>query len=238
MSDKTIKAIETRYKGYRFRSRLEARWAVFFETLGLDWKYEPEGFLIDQEDGVGDPVPYLPDFWIPFKERQSYEAGTPPISGAWIEIKPVLLTGHEESLCANLSRQSRHVCLAFAGQPWLGEFAFYKWHFNSHPLRNGLSQLPDQCWYCQGAGHEIELNLRWRKEVGRYFNALCVAPCSWCRNAKNGGPIDQSQWNYLIHNTGGILYHLMDKPDDGFALATEAFRAARSARFEHGETPS
>lgn len=25
-----IKAIETEYKGYRFRSRLEARWAVFF----------------------------------------------------------------------------------------------------------------------------------------------------------------------------------------------------------------
>ena len=29
MSD--IKAIETYYKGYRFRSRLEARWAVFFD---------------------------------------------------------------------------------------------------------------------------------------------------------------------------------------------------------------
>lgn len=25
--------IETEYKGYRFRSRLEARWAVFFDTL-------------------------------------------------------------------------------------------------------------------------------------------------------------------------------------------------------------
>lgn len=30
-----MKAIETRYKGYRFRSRLEARWAVFFDALGL-----------------------------------------------------------------------------------------------------------------------------------------------------------------------------------------------------------
>jgi hypothetical protein len=28
-----IKAIETSYKGYRFRSRLEARWAVFFDAL-------------------------------------------------------------------------------------------------------------------------------------------------------------------------------------------------------------
>ena len=39
-----IKAIETFYKGYHFRSRLEARWAVFFETLGIPWKYEVEGF--------------------------------------------------------------------------------------------------------------------------------------------------------------------------------------------------
>lgn len=27
----TIKAIDTIYKGYKFRSRLEARWAVFFD---------------------------------------------------------------------------------------------------------------------------------------------------------------------------------------------------------------
>lgn len=28
-----VKAIDTVYKGYRFRSRLEARWAVFFDAL-------------------------------------------------------------------------------------------------------------------------------------------------------------------------------------------------------------
>lgn len=53
-----IKAIETAYKGYRFRSRLEARWAVFFDALGLKWEYEPEGF----ETSAGW---YLPDFWLP-----------------------------------------------------------------------------------------------------------------------------------------------------------------------------
>ena len=52
-----IKAIETRYKGYRFRSRLEARWAVFFDALGLEWQYEAQGF---EADGKG----YLPDFEI------------------------------------------------------------------------------------------------------------------------------------------------------------------------------
>ena len=39
-----IKAIETQYKGYRFRSRLEARWAVFFDALQVRWDYELEGF--------------------------------------------------------------------------------------------------------------------------------------------------------------------------------------------------
>jgi nucleoside 2-deoxyribosyltransferase len=56
MSD--IKPIETKYKGYRFRSRLEARWAVFFDAAGIDWEYEREGFDLDGEY-------YLPDFYLP-----------------------------------------------------------------------------------------------------------------------------------------------------------------------------
>jgi hypothetical protein len=47
--------LETFYKGYRFRSRLEARWAVFFDALGIGWEYEPEAFDL----GEGG---YLPDF--------------------------------------------------------------------------------------------------------------------------------------------------------------------------------
>lgn len=65
----TIKAIETRYKGYRFRSRLEARWAVFFDALGLDWEYEKEGF------DLGRHGRYLPDFYITTLK-------------VWVEIKP------------------------------------------------------------------------------------------------------------------------------------------------------
>ena len=51
-----FKPIETEYKGYRFRSRLEARWAVFFDACGVKWDYEVEGF------DLGDGVKYLPDF--------------------------------------------------------------------------------------------------------------------------------------------------------------------------------
>ena len=53
-----IKAIETEYNGYRFRSRLEARWAVFFDELGIKYQYEPEGFDLDG-------TLYLPDFYLP-----------------------------------------------------------------------------------------------------------------------------------------------------------------------------
>ncbi len=65
-----IKAIETYYKGHKFRSRLEARWAVFFETAGIRWIYEQEGFVVNNK-------PYLPDFFLPdlgyFEVKGRYE---------------------------------------------------------------------------------------------------------------------------------------------------------------------
>lgn len=68
-----MKAIETRYAGHRFRSRLEARWAVFFDHLGIRWQYEPQGFNIQGR-------PYLPDFLLPDTQT-------------WVEVK-----GNEEHL--------------------------------------------------------------------------------------------------------------------------------------------
>lgn len=46
-------AIETIYRKYNFRSRLEAKWATFFDLCGWNWSYEPPEF-----DG------YIPDFVI------------------------------------------------------------------------------------------------------------------------------------------------------------------------------
>lgn len=54
-----IKPIETEYNGLRFRSRLEARWAVFFDAAGIKYQYEPEGYE------MGDGTKYLPDFFLP-----------------------------------------------------------------------------------------------------------------------------------------------------------------------------
>src|SRR6516162_11146477 len=71
-----LKAIATYYKGYLFRSRLEARWAVFYDALGIPYEYEKEGF------DLGDGLFYLPDFWLPEQRL-------------WVEIKPEPPTGEE-----------------------------------------------------------------------------------------------------------------------------------------------
>lgn len=63
-----ISPVTTIAYGRRFRSRLEARWAVFFTTLGIPWEYEPEAFRTTK--GV-----YLPDFIV---------------CGRYAEVKPVL----------------------------------------------------------------------------------------------------------------------------------------------------
>lgn len=74
-----IKPIETYYNGYRFRSRLEARWAVFFRAVDLEYQYEPEGFEMDG-------IRYLPDFYIPSIDR-------------WFEIKGKALSVPEIKKC-------------------------------------------------------------------------------------------------------------------------------------------
>jgi hypothetical protein len=64
----TPRAIETVYADTRFRSRLEAKWATFFDLIGWPWLYEP----IDL-DG------YIPDFILQFHR---------PLL---VEVKPAVL---------------------------------------------------------------------------------------------------------------------------------------------------
>lgn len=50
-----IEAVQTFYRGTYYRSRLEARWAVFFDVLGISHEYEPEKFQLSSGR-------YIPDF--------------------------------------------------------------------------------------------------------------------------------------------------------------------------------
>lgn len=93
-----MKAIETRYRGRRFRSRLEARWAVFFDAMGIRWEYEPEGFDLGPPHGR-----YLPDFFL---------AGLS--GGVYAEVKPLVDDFMKARRFAGLSKQ-RVLCLS--GEP-------------------------------------------------------------------------------------------------------------------------
>ena len=98
-----FKAIETEYAGCRFRSRTEARWAVFFDTLSLEWEYEPEGFDLDG-------IRYLPDFYVQ--------------GIGWLEIKPKKEPTNEEL----------QKCLAFAA------------NIETMYMLFGIPQLPIVMW--------------------------------------------------------------------------------------------
>ena len=101
-----IKAIETRYNGYKFRSRVEARWAVFMDTLGVKYEYEKEGF------DLGEFGYYLPDFWLP--EHQ-----------CWVEIKGAEPTSKEQGLCHELAQAVKNDVVLLFGQPYPDEFTVY-----------------------------------------------------------------------------------------------------------------
>ena len=94
-----IKAIETEYDGYKFRSRTEARWAVYFDSLPtpLKWVYEAEGYDLD---GTW----YLPDFWLP---EISY----------WAEVKGGEFTKEEKDKCRKLTEMTGFPCLLLTGAP-------------------------------------------------------------------------------------------------------------------------
>jgi hypothetical protein len=97
-----IQAIETRYKGYRFRSRLEARWAIFFDALGIKWMYELEGLRAGRKF-------YLPDFYLPDIKR-------------YIEIKPAGYDTHAAIPRAFLMDEHSPF-IVIAGEP--GEYDCY-----------------------------------------------------------------------------------------------------------------
>lgn len=71
-----IKAIPTIYGNQQFRSRLEAKWAVFFDLVGAKWVYEPDGF----KTKLGN---YLPDFYLPEHD-------------CFVEVKPYFKEGDKE----------------------------------------------------------------------------------------------------------------------------------------------
>jgi hypothetical protein len=189
----TIQAIETRYAGHRFRSRLEARWAVFFDSLGIRWEYEPQGYLVGP-----DQLPYLPDFWLPDLKT-------------WVEVK-----GCEDELNLNLLRAAVR---SDGLPPALGLL-----------LLGSIPDVPDghltAHWMLCNCDEDVVERPFGFSDSGEYRNA----GTDWISGAWPG------EWEHIpnlleatTHRGPGI-----DFPDTG-APVVRAYRAARSARFEHGE---
>ena len=106
-----IKAIETNYNGHLFRSRLEARWAMLLDIIGVEYLYENEGYELEQLGrgmvDTGTTIQYLPDFYLPVAE-------------CFLEIKPNAPVADDdtEKIILLAIRSKKTVMVAF-GPPWM-----------------------------------------------------------------------------------------------------------------------
>ncbi len=100
-----IAAIQTRHNGLLFRSRLEARWAVFFDTCGINYCYEAEGFSLPSGN-------YLPDFYIPNQPAFRHNK-----NGLFVEVKGVA-TDKSHSVLEELAMHTGIDCVMLGDLPY------------------------------------------------------------------------------------------------------------------------
>jgi hypothetical protein len=117
-------AIQTKYHGVLFHSRIEARWAVFYDALGVEWEYEKEGYHLPGELG-----PYLPDFWIPSLD-------------SWVEIKGKKPDSIEMRKAFALSEMTGKMTYIF-----YGKIPYPDPSYNSE-TESAEAYYPDSSWDC------------------------------------------------------------------------------------------
>ena len=119
-----MNAIQTKYRGTNFRSRLEARWAAFFDALGWPYDYEP----LDLNG-------YIPDFVLHFYE---------PLL---VEVKPALsfadLAQHE----AKIEQSGWQHNALIVGARIFFEEPYCVNHNDYHPRLGALSQHYAAGWF-------------------------------------------------------------------------------------------
>lgn len=217
-----IKAISTRYAGCHFRSRTEARWSVFFEHIGIRWEYEPQGFTVNIGGRWGEPTPYLPDFWL-------------PTLGLWAEVKGVM-TDRDLDLLIGATYDGDGLPRDPSGRP-LDDAMELRGEGNPVGNRNGPRILILGTMPAPDAG---DLH----HALSHHKGDINVCHFEWIRG---GVLFDSSHEPFTIANDAGdrhasrcdLLGTCFSYPGartDG--SAHRARQAARSARFEHGETPA
>ena len=205
----TIQAIETFYDGYRFRSRLEARWAVFFNAAKIKYLYEPEGF--QTKDGKY----YLPDFYLPDCKVYADAKGARPGIGTEIKKAIDVMTENKEILIILPEIPNSEKCGVF----WLPVYYL-------HPLCGVTGNRVAFLSYEEYEDYEHKIRLVTDFAVG----------CSEYINAWKPELIEKAIFakpdEDMKHNDIFPVREQFDGP-----LLRECFLKARRARFEHGETP-
>lgn len=223
MAGTELKAIETVYNGYRFRSRLEARWAVFFGALRIPYEYEPEGFDLG---GLW----YLPDFRLPggfvYWPSAGLDRAWETSGPAWVEIKPSGGIPHDAwERALRLSAADSPVAI-MEDAPYCearGGVLYAKYHGTL--FQDGEFQAGRPCWQQCLVCDTIELT----SDYGAaYYSCFMCRLHPGVRNpnrvARWGLGWDGARWRY-----GTQAASSWNTP-----MLSQAFRAARQARFEHG----
>lgn len=207
-----MKPIETAYAGSLFRSRLEARWTVFFDTLGIEWQYEPQGFELPSGRY------YLPDFWL-------------PDSRAWFEVKGPRPTADEKETLVEFARG-----LATARPTSCDELA------QASYLKVAVGEIPRpkdrlRRWIDSDANHEPETwdeGYIWRVLALQNGN-VSVLPREWVRCDYGHTWVGWGWcWRCMLCDSRDDYMEAAYKPHPDVVAA---LTAARQARFEHGQTP-
>lgn len=213
----TIEAIETRYKGYRFRSRTEARWAVFLDALKVPYAYEKEGLVT----AAG---PYLPDFTLyPDDERRE----------CLLEIKP---SGHTEidQRWKEIALEGNRSIYVGRGAPWDRDLVVV-WALD--PKDTGSPQVGPFDGTTPAAFARCPICQSWLPaEHGMLLHAYCSADCDIVRERMS--TIRRSLVVELNLYLIGIET-LAETNTEHMKMWPEyanAEHAAKSARFEHGES--
>lgn len=223
-----IKAIETVYKGYRFRSRLEARWAVFFDALGLEWEYEKEGYELP------DGTRYLPDFWFPYTDEYTKEHKK-LISrdrskrmdggiGIWVEIKGVEPTEAERNKCELLCKGTLNDVHIWWGSP------YGYWHatiYKANSVRGtGVCIMSDGIYW---DGVILGSNGGFAPDPPPYFWRESPVFYQDCENNPVNG-------EYYLQHYVPFLYLKSDVPQrEWYKIIETAADKSRAARFEFAD---
>jgi hypothetical protein len=214
----TIAAIETSYAGCRFRSRLEARWAVFFDSLRIPWEYEPQGYLVGEKQR-----PYLPDFWLPQQ-------------GVWVEVK-----GEMATLDLGLIDDAvNHPGGLPTADPY-GELSMLVLGPVPEPDAAYLHWVVSRTVYAQGTNFCACHDLHFSQVVFQPFPASALESL---RRENPGQEVRSPGATFWQIGRTLLRSHFDDivTPRPSSMLVPDwrvldALRAARSARFEHGESP-